>query len=784
MPFVSRIILKVLLLFSLATLAQTDNIAIGQWRVHLPLRNTKLVAEAGNTIYCAGESGMFAYSKTDNSLSVISKVQGLSDVSITALNYYSSRNTLVIGYENGNVDILVGSEVYNIADIKRKQISAKKLINKIYFRDNFAYLATGFGIVVLDLEKREVKDTYFIGLNGGYLNVYDFLSDNTYFYAGTENGLYRADLNSQNLSNYQVWSKILLSSSNTVNNSHINALQFFNGDLYANYGRFIATGQNNRDTIYRFNGTSWSRTKLGSHYGVRSLKSNPGNLLVNCDALIFTYPPDSNTRYTNYYLNQNSNAKDAVYDSEGNIWIADYGLGLIKWTIDNQYTSFAPQGPLSLSVAEMTSREGEMWIVPGGKDITWTPTYNNQGISILKNNEWVYFDRRFPIIDTVFDLISLSVNPNNSNQVFSASWGHGLAEFNSDGPVAAYGPAGTTIQNQQVAANYYNVRIGDTDYDRNENLWMSNSFAGNPLVVYTAEKTWDSFNFLTEANNPEVGNILATSGTQVWLQVRTTGIGGILVYDHKGTISDHSDDQYKHLNINVGEGALPSNEVLSMEEDKDGSIWVGTDKGVVVFYNPADIFAGQTFDAQSVLVNQDGHTQKLLETETVTSIVIDGANRKWFGTQNSGIYLMSGDATQQLEHFTEDNSPLISNTVITMAINAATGELFVATEKGIISYKGTSTEGVTRCEDTYAYPNPVRPGFSGLIAVKGLVTDAHVRITDISGNMVYETKAIGGQAVWDGKNFNGERVRSGVYIVFAANADASETCVTKILFVN
>jgi hypothetical protein len=278
--------------------------------------------------------------------------------------------------------------------------------------------------------------------------------------------------------------------------------------------------------------------------------------------------------------------------------------------------------------------------------------------------------------------------------------------------------------------------------------------------------------------------VLVTRSNQIWLQVRTTGIGGILVYDHRGTISDHSDDRIAHLNINPGSGALPSNEVVSMAEDKDGSIWVGTDKGVVVFYNPANIFTSESFDAQSILINQDGHTQKLLETETVTAISIDGANRKWFGTQNSGVYLMSGDGTKELEHFSIDNSPLLSNTILALEVNPVTGEVFIATEKGLISYKGTSTIGETKCEDTYAYPNPVKPGYSGYIAVRGLVTDAHVRITDIAGNMVFETKAIGGQAIWDGKNFNGERVHSGVYIVFAANEDASETCVTKILFVN
>jgi len=186
------------------------------------------------------------------------------------------------------------------------------------------------------------------------------------------------------------------------------------------------------------------------------------------------------------------------------------------------------------------------------------------------------------------------------------------------------------------------------------------------------------------------------------------------------------------------------------------------------------------------LVEQDGHFQYLLETEVVTAIAVDGANRKWIGTQKAGVFLMSEDGTEQILHFDENSSPLLSNNITSIAINHETGEVFFGTDKGIISYKSTATKGSDKFkkEDVYAYPNPVREDYEGIIAIKGLVTNAVVKITDISGTLIYETIAEGGQAIWNGKNFNGEKAHTGVYLVFASNEDGSETIVTKILVIN
>jgi hypothetical protein len=235
----------------------------------------------------------------------------------------------------------------------------------------------------------------------------------------------------------------------------------------------------------------------------------------------------------------------------------------------------------------------------------------------------------------------------------------------------------------------------------------------------------------------------------------------------------------------TGQGGLPSTEVISIAEDKNGDIWVGTDKGVVVFYNPESIFAQSGgWDAQPIYIAQDGKTQLLLQTDEVSAITVDGANNKWCGTRSSGIYCFSEDGQKELYHFTTDNSPIFSNTIIDVKIDPQTGEVFIVTDKGTLSFQNIVTEGFDNFTRVYAYPNPVKPNYEGPILIHGMINGSIVKILDVAGNFVYETVAKGGQAMWDGKNFSGQRAASGVYVVLCATSDGDQKIMTKILLLN
>jgi hypothetical protein len=316
---------------------------------------------------------------------------------------------------------------------------------------------------------------------------------------------------------------------------------------------------------------------------------------------------------------------------------------------------------------------------------------------------------------------------------------------------------------------------------------VANSGVEEPISVRNANGGWQSIRFadVIETNSllgfPELGKIIIDKNDQKWILVLKGG--GLLVYKG-GITADANSSNAKKLSTAPGNGGLPSADVLSIAEDKDGEIWIGTDKGIAVFYSPENIFGGGNFDAQQILIEQDGHIQILLETENISAIAVDDANRKWIGTTKSGVFLMSPDGTQQIYHFDADNSPLLSNNIKSIVIDHLTGEIYFGTDKGIISFRGSAIAGKDCFEDVYSFPNPVKPDYSGPIAIKGLMENTTVKITDISGTLVYETKSEGGQALWYGKNFEGEKVSTGVYMVFCTSEDNScQKTATKILLI-
>ncbi|MFW6227515.1 MAG: two-component regulator propeller domain-containing protein, partial [Bacteroidota bacterium] len=326
------------------------------------------------------------------------------------------------------------------------------------------------------------------------------------------------------------------------------------------------------------------------------------------------------------------------------------------------------------------------------------------------------------------------------------------------------------------------MRIGTIRFDQKRNLWVVNSGVEHSVHAFTPEREWISFNYGEEMNNHHQTDMIITQSGAKWV-IMPMG-GGLFVFDNGNDLEDRSDDRTKRLSV-VDEDGIPLNDVFSIAEDKDGDIWVGTSQGPVVYYTPERVF-DENLIARYIMVpknDEDNTVGKLLESSTITDIEIDGANRKWLSTAGSGVFLMSEDGTRELKHFTTDNSPLLSNDINDVVVHPRTGEVFIATTKGLISYMGEATEGDDLFRNVYVYPNPVRPGYTGDITVTGLIADANVKITDISGNIVYETTTIGGQAIWNGRNLNGKKVHTGVYLVFCTNNDGSKTHVTKLLFV-
>jgi ligand-binding sensor domain-containing protein len=432
----------------------------------------------------------------------------------------------------------------------------------------------------------------------------------------------------------------------------------------------------------------------------------------------------------------------------------------------------------------MTCKGNDLYIAPGGRDASFIPIWIAPQIYHFDNANWNNIaGYNNPVMNQAHDVVSIAVDPFDSKHVFAASFGRGLLELYNDSVVKRYNESNSTL-GHHTSSDTSDIRVGGISFDAAGNLWAVTCHNNKCLSMKKGDK-WTGFN-IPIVNESDLGQILIDKNGQKWIQMRygNTNPNSILVFTDNGTPDNNLDDKSILLNSVVGNGNIPGTTVFAMAEDKKGEIWIGTEKGVAVFYSPENVFQpGQNFDAQRILVTQGSYVQYLLENETVTAISVDGANQKWIGTDRGGVYLFSEDGTKQIYHFTSENSPLLSDRITCIAINQD-GEVFYGTDKGVISFRAPATPGGDTNENVYAFPNPVKSDYEGYIAVKGLVSNAQVRITDINGVLVYSTRAEGGQAVWDGKNFDGRKAQSGVYLVYAANDTGTEKVVTKILIIN
>ncbi len=386
-------------------------------------------------------------------------------------------------------------------------------------------------------------------------------------------------------------------------------------------------------------------------------------------------------------------------------------------------------------------------------------------------------------MDGFFNIVQVAVDPSDANHFFVASWGGGLLEFKNDEFVKRYNNFNSPLESAlpQSPEQPY-VWIGGLAFDSEGNLWISNSHVNKSLHKLSPQGEWESFVLPDNAESKTMGSIVITENGDKWI-VAPRGNDAYVV--------DKTGKTKKRLLVtsyfNNGENEIFNrmSDILSIAEDNEGSIWMGTTKGVAVYTSPYRIWDTQNFYAiQPSLDLNDGLYHPLLENEAVTAIAVDGADRKWLGTQRSGVFLVSENGDKEILHFTAENSPLLSNSITSITIDPQNGEVFFGTDEGIISYMGEAIGGKDSYADVYVYPNPVRETYDGPVTVTGLKSNTEVKITDVSGNLVFRTKSLGGQAVWDGRNLNGNRVKTGVYLVMCNDETGEETHISKLLFIH
>ena len=437
--------------------------------------------------------------------------------------------------------------------------------------------------------------------------------------------------------------------------------------------------------------------------------------------------------------------------------------------------------PYSFKAKEIRIKDGEPYIASGGINENFLFDNNRDGFFVRQDRDWINYNGNSVSEINTNNLINMVVaQPHPSKDIiYAAAFPGGILELNNETGERIVHKCCDNSPLKGTPDAIEIERVADLLFDENENLWVTNYLAEEPLHVLTPEGIWHSFEFDGIRN---LGAMLFDDFGNLWIQLGGSS-GGVLVFDFQETIADPTGDEYKVLKTT--NSAIPNNRILSLAKDLDGEIWVGTQSGPVIF-ECGDIFQNDCFGSIRKVL-QDSIPAPLLQTEAITSIAVDGANRKWLGS-STGIYVQSPDGETQVERYTVENSFLFDNNIIDLAYDEELGEMYIATNKGVQSLRidATGASEFFSSTNMYAFPNPVRPEWNGPIAIQGLAEDANVKITDIQGRLVFETTANGGLALWDGMDYNGNEAQSGVYTVFATyTKDLSDlrTEVTKILIV-
>lgn len=760
------------MLSALPLLAQTP-LKIGQWQEHLPFRSGISVTQSDTKVYYGTPYALLVFDKADPSIfHKMTKVEGLSQVGAALVKYNRGSNILAVAYDNAVIDLVSPTGVLTLLNLPKSNIIlGEKHINDIYMaNDSIAYLSANYGITTLDVRKGLFPNT-----TRTPFEVRSVHSFQNRLYAATDGGLYFYDpasgTNPDDFSNWQ----LLAAEKGFPFDYYARGLAVYHDKLYVGISDslFVFDGDTARYVTHLDSMRLSYLSAEGAHLivGYDCLKDGCSNgrvLLLDADHQIT--PAGSLCANGPTY---------AIEDEQGNIWYADRFNGYrLQRNGQGSCELMTINSPRTHHVYEMDFRNGQLWIATGGLTVQFSARFRTDGLLSYIDGKWNevnLWNKPALAVDPVSDFLDVIIHP-ETGKIYAAAFLDALV---------IYDPATDSIQIFRENNSTLGTAMGDTSrtrvsgiaFDPQGNLWVANNFAEHPLSVLKTDGTWQSFD-LPCTQETGVLSITIDDFGYKWITTNNTSLG-FIVFD-QGDFSNPNDDRC--IVVNNANSVLPTNEVTTIEKDLDGAMWVGTKLGAVVFQcNPLETEC----PGSQPFVEVDGFGANLLEDQEVRTIGIDGANRKWFGT-NTGLFVMSPAGNEQIAKYTVDNSPLFDNTITDVAFDHEKGIAFIGTGKGLQSLRIEATGGGRFHEsDVLVFPNPVRPGYDGPIAIRGLAAFSTVKITDINGQLVYETEALGGQAIWNGRDYNGRQVTSGVYLVYATDQNLNNpgVAVARILIV-
>lgn len=742
-----------------------------EWTGHFSYVSIQAISQGNDKVYAAAENAVFSYDLSTQEIETLSTINGLSGELISTLYYSENFNVLVIGYESGLIEIISDGdeEVLTVVDILNKPTIPpdKKRINQFNEFDGNLYIAAQFGISVFDLTALEFGDTYFIGDGGAQINITGTAVLEPFIYASTsENGIRRALVAADNLIDFDEWSQIagggylgLVKAGNQVYTANSNLLYSVVGGLQIvdNIGGAIReiNGQNDFINITTFS----------------SIRTYNENLSIVASASTI-------------------NGVDAYelltgFSHDNFLYLGTREQGLFQIPFGNTTANqILPDGPLFNNSFSIDTSPGQLWVNFGEVTVSFDPfPLTKKGISNLREGEWTnisYTDLTETLGKEINDLVRVRIDPNDPNRVFMSSFQKGILQIEDQNPFKIFDETNSSLEITFDNPNF-GIRIFGIDFDAQGNLWAVQAKDERGLIRISPEGQLQRFD-VSDIFNFSLPNSLPLALTEV----KVTRENFVFF----GTVADGlvgynpANGNFNIIGRDPGNGNLPNGTIRALALDNNNRLWIGTGGGLRVLFSPGVVFdENANTDAQAIIILEDGVPQELLFELVITDIEVDGSNNKWISTASSGVFYLSPNGQETLLQFNKDNSPLPSNNVQDIAIDSFTGVVYFATVNGLVAFNGTSTAPRDNLDNVYAFPNPVRPGFTGDVTIDGLTANANVKITDISGNLVFETTSEGGSVLWDTTAFGKYKVASGVYLVIITGEEALETKIAKIMVV-
>lgn len=731
------------------------------WQGYFSYNNIKDLVASSKGIIAASENALFSKNLTTNVITTTTTIDGLSGQTISSIYYSENAKKTLIGYENGLMMVINEKDgsMLKVVDIINKQLpSSLKKINHFMEHNGLIYISCDFGIVQFNLTTSKFGDTYFIGDAGSEISVKQTTIFNGFIYAATSSGIRRADITNPNLVDYKQWA--------VINSGDWSSIETLDAELIA----INAAGN-----IHRYSSNSFN--------GFFQLPQFSTDMRA-VNHLLFITTPEAIYIYNNQMLLSRQITNTQVLNAEisfvcstaigDTIYIGTRENGLFSSSLPvlSSFENNTPDGPMRNSIFAIQTSKSFLWAVYGDYAGNYNP-YPKDSYGISKFSESGWLNIPYKDVLNAKSLVRIAIDPTNENKVYIGSFDVGLLKVENDIPTYLYGSENSGLEE---IVNTSDVWVNGPVFDKSGNLWMNNSLVENGIKVLKADGNWEKFStksVVTNVSSCAFGRMSIDKNGTKWTASSNSGVIG---FNEKGNV-------LKKITSGTDGGNLPFFDARIAVPDNNNQLWIGTTKGLRILSNVNNFQTDNQLTTRPIIIMEDGLAQELLYEQFINDIVVDGANNKWIGTADSGVFMVSPNGQETKYHFTINNSPLPSNVINDIEIDNSTGEVFIATDKGMISFKGASTSANENLNNVYVYPNPVRPGFSGTVKVAGLLNKANVKITDIEGNLVYETISEGGTIEWDTMAFGKYKVASGVYMVFVSAQDGSETKVKKIMII-